>query len=1027
MPLTPQTVDIPLVGGLETETNRRLVPGNKLLKLENLCFRGGTLERRPGTAALEESHPDGAVALATRDSEVVAWPATDADGGRVLSRYDGEWVSVGRDGDGFPLEVEVRQAVRRPLSQEGLVSASLSGYIAYAWVECERFGAPKVRLSVVEEATGRVYQDATLLHTGPSGTLDFDAFRPRVRIVALSSSFIVVYSHGAASRSSLSGNIYARAVRVSAPEAVGPQATLAADLDVRNDLANHQPLDVASLSASVALLAYTSVAGATPLIRLLKLSEGSAPSYISTGSPGTTTLGVSFVSGLAIGVLAEGGAFCLLYIDSAYNVLAAWLTDSIYDPINDFTAATLSGLNTPRRIGVAQTGTGTLLVVVDADRMLVRCKVDEAGVSEAASNWAPHVRLLAHPFVRAERVFAAVVYSDQRDFDEATQPTVFFLDATDAGAYPVLARLLDSSSGPLHVEVQGFGRAVSVGGEMAVPVPVRGRLTFSGVSAYGNADDATPLGAALAVTRDASPADSVRLESNGCLHVSGSVPMHYDGVSFVEDGFHLYPEVLLVNALSNAASGITGDLDVMAPYAYVAVYEWTDAEGRLHRSAPSIPTANDPPVSGTDMVANYVVVTACDFSRRNGVRIALYRTTTNGTVFYRVPVLLDAPSFVLTDYASPVVAFMDNTTDENLVANEVLYTTGGILDYMPPPAGSILHRHLDYLFSNRSEDPHGFAYTLPLVQGEAPAWSEKLRGRVPSETGAITAFATLDSNLVILTERAGYVVTGRGPTATGGDNQFSDPQRIAGCTGCEDWRHVANIPSGLLYRSPEGFRLLTRSLEVDDAIGGGVAQWAGLTVKRALDVPSFQEVRFFTQEGRTLVYNYRWGQWATFTEQPAVDAVLVGGVVHYATGAEIRAEEEGLYTEAGQAVPYTVGSAWFRFGSLQGYQRIWRVVLLGDAESNFTTSAGVTITTSAYYDFNEETATTTAAHPLATAGKAWQVRHGPQRQTCQAARFEWTLNVPAEDSLSFAIGFTAVSLEMGMGPLAAKLSRSQSK
>lgn len=69
------------------------------------------------------------------------------------------------------------------------------------------------------------------------------------------------------------------------------------------------------------------------------------------------------------------------------------------------------------------------------------------------------------------------------------------------------------------------------------------------------------------------------------LHITGSMLWMYDGQKPVEHGFHVWPEDVGIVGVSTA-----GDLTPQQ-YFYQATYEWTDAQGNIHRSAPSVPVS----------------------------------------------------------------------------------------------------------------------------------------------------------------------------------------------------------------------------------------------------------------------------------------------------------------------------------------------------------------------------------------------------------------------------------------------------
>ena len=76
-------------------------------------------------------------------------------------------------------------------------------------------------------------------------------------------------------------------------------------------------------------------------------------------------------------------------------------------------------------------------------------------------------------------------------------------------------------------------------------------------------------------------------EITGSLHITGGFMWQYDGTVPVEHNFFVYPEDMA------ATPAITGGGLSSQQYYYQVTYEWTDADGNLHRSAPSLPLSVD--------------------------------------------------------------------------------------------------------------------------------------------------------------------------------------------------------------------------------------------------------------------------------------------------------------------------------------------------------------------------------------------------------------------------------------------------
>ncbi len=78
-----------------------------------------------------------------------------------------------------------------------------------------------------------------------------------------------------------------------------------------------------------------------------------------------------------------------------------------------------------------------------------------------------------------------------------------------------------------------------------------------------------------------APAYTVEIGSN--LNLSGGIVTAYDGVKPTEQEFHVWPEDITLT--ESSAGGAMLDQE----YFYQVTYEWTDGQGNLFRSAPSVP------------------------------------------------------------------------------------------------------------------------------------------------------------------------------------------------------------------------------------------------------------------------------------------------------------------------------------------------------------------------------------------------------------------------------------------------------
>src|SRR5690606_4016912 len=81
--------------------------------------------------------------------------------------------------------------------------------------------------------------------------------------------------------------------------------------------------------------------------------------------------------------------------------------------------------------------------------------------------------------------------------------------------------------------------------------------------------------------------------------------------------------------------------------------------------------------------SNTLTLYSINATSKDGVRIGLFRTKDGGTTFYRVDIPESLPILVSS---SQTVTFKDVSSDSVIESNETLYTNGGVLENIAPPA-----------------------------------------------------------------------------------------------------------------------------------------------------------------------------------------------------------------------------------------------------------------------------------------------------------------------------------------------------
>lgn len=489
----------------------------------------------------------------------------------------------------------------------------------------------------------------------------------------------------------------------------------------------------------------------------------------------------------------------------------------------------------------------------------------------------------------------------------------------------------------------------------------------------------------------------VRLGMSELFELEGiacGVPSYYDGQSIGELGFLFYPQV------SVTAAGSGGSLSA-GTYQVSCTWEMYDARGQLHVSAPS------PPVVITAANNDKLTITSSTLgltNRRTLFPAALpplqvpylveYRTTANGTIFYRVTPDPPANSDAISLTAATLTK-TDGVSDASITSNAVLYTTGGVLANFNPPSSRIQIVHKSRWWNAGCPDPTSLWPSQALISGTAPAYNEVLNVQA---TGAVRALQSMDDKLLLFVQRGSSFgieyMTGDGPNNLGTQSDWSPPQAIPSDTGAVDQRGTCVGQFGCLFHGTTGgpngsggIFLLTRDLQVKYVSKNVEDTLAANPVVTSMVVhPNNGRVYItctptepgfgFSGHGVRLVWDYlQDGIWSTDLLADASGSGFTDTVVRCATAANSLSQGTSYYWATAQGVvyretmgtgansyldnatwvPMTYQSAWLKPElSMQGRSKFalfWRVQLEADQldPHNFTMQLTYDYAPSSYY------------------------------------------------------------------------------
>ena len=152
---------------------------------------------------------------------------------------------------------------------------------------------------------------------------------------------------------------------------------------------------------------------------------------------------------------------------------------------------------------------------------------------------------------------------------------------------------------------------------------------------------------------------------------------------------------------------------------YKAIYTWTDAQGNIHRSAPSAQLQVQSTAANTSFTNASIAVPTLSLTDKGAstVNIELYKTAVDGTTFYHATTVDNFTSPRPNDEGADWVVIYDAMSDTDLQSQEFLYTTGGILDNIPAVSNSAVASFKNRLFIGGLEDKFEKVVKFEKVKG----------------------------------------------------------------------------------------------------------------------------------------------------------------------------------------------------------------------------------------------------------------------------------------------------------------------
>jgi len=923
--------------GLNGKSDPFQIQPGQFQALENTVFtKQGMLQKRNGYGALKDLPDTSSTYLTTFNGNLTAVGTSLL----ALSNSSNTWVNKGSL---LPVELDVLPLIRSNLSQTQCdASVSSNGLVCTVFTDTGGGVSPQYKYAVANAVTGQNIIAPTVIS-------DADSTYGTPRVFVLGNYFMVVYTNV------VTGTYHLKYIAISVIDPTNISA--ATDITTQYTPATTVAWDGVVVNNSLYLAWNASDVGGAIRMKYITAT-------LTQSSNTVFTTRVATMMSLTADTTQSSPVIYASFYDSSgstgYVLAVNQQLSTILSPTQWISAVTVLNVTSS-----AENGSCTIIYEVSnaysydgaIPTNFTRYRTcTQGGSLGTATTVLRSVGLASKSFILNSTIYFLVTYQSPY------QNTYFLI--TTSGA--IVAKLAYSNGrgylthGLPGISISNNIAQISYLFKDLVQSVNKGTNVPSGTQTAGIY---TQLGINLAsFTIGTSAVSSAEIGNN--LHLSGGFLWSYDGYLPVEHGFHLYPDS--VKATWSATGGSIhaqpdGATNTNAYY-YQVTYEWTDNQGNAFKSAPSIPIAVTTTGSGTaGSITVNVPTLRLTYKIANPVKIVIYRWSVAQQTYYQVTSIT---SPTLNSTSSDSIAYVDTLADSSILGNTILYTTGGVIENIEPPSTKAMTLYQSRLFLIDAENPNTLWFSKQVIQSTPVEMSDLFTIYIAptvgaqGSTGDMKCIAALDDKLIIFKRDAIYYLTGNGPDNTGANNDFSQPIFITSTVGCSNPRSIVFMPQGLMFQSDKGIWLLGRDLSTS-YIGAPVENFNDLTVLSAFSVPGTNQVRFTLSGGITLMYDYYYGQWGTFTNIPAISSTLYQNLHTYINSfGKVFQENVNSYLDGASPVLISFTTSWFNLAGLQGYERAYELFLLGVYYTPHKLNVGIS------YDYNLSLTQNSVINPI---------------------------------------------------------------
>lgn len=416
-------------------------------------------------------------------------------------------------------------------------------------------------------------------------------------------------------------------------------------------------------------------------------------------------------------------------------------------------------------------------------------------------------------------------------------------------------------------------------------------------------------------------------ELGGLTYFNGGFPCVFDGRSFFEAAFLHSPRIP-----ANPFLGAAGLLTSSSDYQVCVVFEYIDAAGNRHLSAPSIPLTVTLGVGDTSFT--FYAATP-SLSLHNSVNCLIYRTEANGTIFY----LEEVNTFTGVCNGKPINVSCTQS-DASLITHELLYTTSNVIENQCPTATKAVSVWKERIFC-LSDD--GVVFSKKLSPGFPAAWNPVLNLNSTINKSNVMAISPLRDKFLCFYQDDVLYTAGDGPDDLG-NGAFAPLETASAGVGAVSPIAVIETQDSVMFQSRDGIRSITQALAIS-YIGAELQHYINenTTIYSANYNDSLHEIRI-SDGTRTYIYDTFSQQWSISTAWGDKKAFFWTGIgstnKKYIrvrnSSPKLLYEDTSTFQDDSIDTNLKIRTGWITMDQFLGFERLYRIIILGRYQSDHT-------------------------------------------------------------------------------------------